>query len=303
MRNFYLFTTLVISLFLTACSASSVKTEASSLGQTSSMESLLTVVSQPGPIFFEKHLAANWSVPLSGLLNLEHPKAISAGLTDRDEPIQIFVYTIQHPKYGTFLIDSGVSESFVDAINNPDVSFIVKKAMNIAGVDTRLTTKDLIQKHSNIKGVLLTHIHVDHIMGLTDIASNIPVYSGPGDAQSTALINAATHGSTNRLLANVTSLQEWQFDEQGIVDVFGDGSLWAISSPGHTPGTTAYLVRSNNGPQLIVGDVTHTRWGWDNGVGPGTYSKDIPTGSASLKKLIALVEKEPKITVHPGHQN
>jgi hypothetical protein len=33
--------------------------------------------------------SADWSVPLAGLLNLNRPAAIEAGLKDRDEPIQV----------------------------------------------------------------------------------------------------------------------------------------------------------------------------------------------------------------------
>lgn len=267
------------------------------------MTDLLSVADLAGPIEFEKHRVANWAVPLSGLLNLDHPKALAAGLTDQDEPIQIFAYTLQHPEYGTYLIDSGVSERFVDAKNNPDISFLVKKAMNISAIDVLLTTKQLVAKYPSIQGVLLTHIHLDHIMGFTDIDENIPTFIGPGDTVVSSLQNLVTRGSTDRLLGNVKILQEWQFDERGVVDVFGDGSLWAISSPGHTPGTTAYLVRSTMGAQLIVGDVTHTRWGWDNAVGPGSYSIDGDTGSVSLQKLKSLVANKPNIKVHPGHQN
>ena len=140
-------------------------------------------------------------------------------------------------------------------------------------------------------------------MGLSDLSSDIPVYIGRGDASSSAVTHIATQGTTNRLLENVEYLQEWQFTEQGIIDVFGDGSLWAIHSPGHTPGTTAYLAITTDGPQLLVGDVTHTRWGWDNGVEPGSYSKDTKLNARSLKKLKNLVENHPTITAHPGHQN
>jgi glyoxylase-like metal-dependent hydrolase (beta-lactamase superfamily II) len=88
-----------------------------------------------------------------------------------------------------------------------------------------------------------------------------------------------------------------------VIDVFGDGSLWAIQSPGHTPGSTAYLARTTKGPQLMIGDATHTRWGWDNGVEPGTYSEDGPLSVVSLQKLLELSASHPAMTVHPGHQN
>lgn len=299
--------TTLSALVLQGCSATSVEIQNAKLGQASDMDSLLSTLNEPGLIVFEKHLSANWQVPLSGLLNLQHPKAISAGLADKDEAIQIFVYTLRHPIFGTFLVDSGISEGFIDAENNSDVSFIMKSAMNTSALDVVLTTKQvterLAQQKIDIAGVLLTHIHFDHIMGLSDLGSDVPVYLGPGDAKSSVLTHMATQGTTDRLLRNVEYLQEWQYTDSGVIDVFGDGSLWAIHSPGHTPGTTAYLARTIHGPQLLLGDVTHTRWGWDNGVEPGSYSSDKDLNAVSLKMLKDLVENHPSITAHPGHQN
>jgi len=206
---------------------------------------------------------------LSGLLNLKHPKAVSAGLKNKDEPVQLFLYTVTHPKYGVYLIDSGVSESFIDASNNSDVSFIVKKAMDIPSLKVLQTTKQIIEKHDSISGVLLTHLHLDHIMGFSDIASDIPVYVGPNGTKAKALIHIATRGTTNRLLKSVSVLNEWAFDESQVLDIFGDGSLWAIHVPGHSPGSTAYLDQS------VV----------------------------SLAMLKKLVSDHPSIEVHPGHQN
>lgn len=41
------------------------------------------------------------------------------------------------------------------------------------------------------------------------------------------------------------------------VDVMGDGTIWYLSTPGHTPGATAVLVRARDQAWLFVGD---TAW-------------------------------------------
>ena len=299
--------TLILSLalcafLLAACTATSNGTSTANLGRESNNAALIGSLKKPGPIRFEKITVANWQVPLSGLLNLEHPKAISAGLVDKEEDIQLFIYVLSHPSKGTFLIDSGISERFIDAKNNQDVSFIVKKAMNLSSIEVIKSTKEIANSIGSIKGVFLTHIHLDHIMGLVDLDKGIPIYTGPGDASSKLLTHAATRGTTDRLLANAGTLLEWQFGAEGIIDVFGDGSLWALHVPGHTPGATAYLANTENGPELMIGDATHTRWGWDKQVEPGSYSKDIAQSVQSLATLAALVSNHPAINVHPEHQ-
>lgn len=292
-------------LFLTlisACTASDVPTQASVLGQSSNLDRLLVSMQQPGKIEFAKIPAADWQVPLSGLLNLEHEKAVQAGLEDRQEKIQIYVYVLKHPSEGYFLVDSGVSSDFQQDGGNPDVAFLMGKVMGLDKLHVLKSTKQLLAELGSPAGVLLTHIHFDHIMGLSDIKAGVPVYIGPGDTRFKTATHMASRGTTNRLLKTTSKLNEWQFDEAGIVDVLGDGSLWAIHAPGHTPGATAYLANTDQGPQLMLGDATHTRWGWDNGVEAGTYSENIALSARSLAKLKKLVELAPNIQVHPGHQ-
>lgn len=289
-------------VLLVGCKASTVAVEPADLGVPSTWDALSNSITTSGPIEFKKHLAAHWAVPLSGLLNLEHPKAIEAGLEDKEESIDIYVYSIEHPQFGTFIVDSGVSESFSNSSVENEASWIVESAMNMAALDVQKTTKVLDSELGGIDGVLLTHIHMDHIMGLPDLTGT-PVYGGPGDASLSTFMNLFTQGTTNRILETVQSIGQWQFDDEGVIDVFGDGSLWAIHTPGHTPGATAYLANTTNGPQLMIGDATHTAWGWRNGVEPGTYSHDIEASKESLSTLKTLELKHTNLNIHPGHQS
>ena len=296
-----LFLWLLIAL-LSGCSAATIETQPGSLGLPISEADMLQALRQPGRLGFTKTVAAHWSVPLSGLLNLQHPKAQAANLKDRNEAIEIYVYIIEHPRHGTFLIDSGVAESLRDPKTNADLSTIVKMAMGTDSLTIKQSTHELANSHT-INGVFLTHIHLDHIMGLRDLPDSVPVYAGPGETQLRTFTNLFTQGTTNRLLGNLNVLLEWPFNSSQILDIFGDGSLFAICAPGHTPGTTAYLANTTSGLQLMLGDITHTRWGWENGVEAGTYSHDLPTSATSLAYMKQLANKLSAPVVHPGHQS
>ena len=297
----------VLSLFmllgLAGCQATSKQVISAELGTPVSTEEMLSALASPGSIQLTKHLSAHWQVPLSGLVNLKHPTALAANLTDRDEPIEIYTYSLIHPELGNYLIDSGVSTRFSEPDNNQDVSFLVKTAMNTDQLKVVLTTQDIAKQLGGIDGVFLTHIHLDHIMGLTDLDDGIPVYLGKGDASLRDFMNLFTMGTTNRLLQRQTHLNEWDHSVTSYIDVFGDGSVFAIAAPGHTPGTTAYIANTTDGVQLMLGDVTHTRWGWENQVEPGTYSVDQPQSAKSLLNMIQLAEAIVGVKVHPGHQS
>lgn len=301
--------TLYLSALATGCVASRHSTTPSGLGRAASGAEMLAVLAQPGPIFLETVVAADWSVPLSGLVNLDHPLAEQAGLEDRDEAIQIYFHVLRHPRLGTYIVDSGVADAFREPATNPYLSFIVETAMNTDALTVRTTTGEWIRAQSEpLAGVFLTHIHLDHIMGLPDVPADTPVYAGPAETGAAKLVNMFSVGTTDSLLGGVGPLREWPFEQDpsdlfaGVVDVFGDGSVWALHVPGHSPGSTAFLVRTTDGPVLLVGDASHTSWGWTNGVEPGTFSDDKERSAESLATLRDLVDRFPQVDVRLGHQ-
>lgn len=297
------------ALHLVGCAASQHPTVAAPLGRSASSEEMLRVLDQPGPVQFEVIVAADWAVERSGLINLDHPAAVAAGLEDGSEPIQIYTYGLVHPRFGTFLVDSGVSEEFEDPERNERVGFLVRQAMNTDALAVRKSTRAWLAAHGGaLDGVFLTHIHIDHVMGLADVPAATPVYTGPGETVSEGFLNLFTQSTTDALLEPVGPLREWAFETDpsgrfaGVIDVFGDGSVWAVHVPGHSPGSTAFVVRTPDGAKLLVGDASHTAWGWRNGVEPGTFSANGPESAKSLAALRRLAAEHPDLEVHLGHQ-
>ena len=115
-------------------------------------------------------------------------------------------------------------------------------------------------------------LHIDHISGMPDVLNDVPLYIGASESTATSFKNMFVRGATDQLLKDKQPLQEWHFQPdpqnklEGIVDVFEDGSVFAIKVPGHTPGSTAFLIRTTHGPVLLTGDTCHTRLGWEHTV-------------------------------------
>ncbi len=145
-------------------------------------------------------------------------------------------------------------------------------------------------------------------MGIPDIPAGTPIYVGPGEPSASSFLNLFSRGTIDRLLESADALRVWPFEEdhdqrfESVVDIFGDGSVWAIQVPGHSPGSTAFVVRTPTGPKLLVGDASDTKWGWEHGVEPGTFSLDGPRSVASLAGLRELAREFPQLEVHLGHQ-
>ncbi len=272
----------------------------SKLGTSSDEQNLIKSFTQGGTVELTTIIAADWEVPLSGVLNLKHSRAKDADLVDRPEPIQIYAYYISHPKFGDYLIDTGVSKEFFEDPESLGVPKWLVPQLNLDQMSVLSTTQQILtQLDRPLKGVFLTHLHLDHISGLPEIARNIPIYVGLNETRGKYWLYAATRGTTDQLLQGRPALQEWQ---SRYIDIFGDGSVFAIHLPGHTPGSTAYLVNSTSGPILLTGDVSHTAWGWRHDVEPGLFSRDRKANAESLHYLVTLVDRYPEIEVKLGHQ-
>jgi len=266
----------------------------------------------PGPIEVQTINSADWTVPLAGLLNLKSAAAREAHLTDHPEPIHIFAHVVRHPQFGTYLVDTGVSQQLMDDPSGHGVSWVVRTVMPLDKIEMRNSTAQILARiPDGVQGVFFTHLHVDHISGMPDIPRAVPLYVGRGESTQTSLLNAFVRGTTTKLLEGKADLQEWSFrPDEGhkglvvgdVVDIFGDASAFAISVPGHTPGSTAYVLRTPRGPILLTGDTCHTRWGWEHSVEPGSYTADQPTNRKSLLLLEELVRRHPAMDVRPGHQ-
>lgn len=277
------------------------------LGKSSSSSAMERSLEQPGPLQVETVVGADWQIDRSGLIDLSDPAAKEAGLHDGAEPIKVLMHAVHHPTRGLFLVDTGVERQVgIDPGNSALGSLLpmVSAPMKVQND----TATWLGQQDQPVAGVLLTHLHIDHVMGIPDLDPNVPLYAGPGETSHRNAQSLVTAPIIDRELAGKGPIQEWAFEPDpdkvfaGVIDVFGDASLWALWVPGHTAGSTAYLARTPSGPVLFTGDVSHTRWGWDHHVPPGSFSADRPQAAASFKLLQALATRHPNMQVRLGHQ-
>jgi glyoxylase-like metal-dependent hydrolase (beta-lactamase superfamily II) len=83
-------------------------------------------------------------------------------------------------------------------------------------------------------------------------------------------------------------------------DVFGDGTVVILRTPGHTPGHQALLVRlKEKGPVLLSGDAAHFHENYENNGVPG-FNYDRAETIASLERL-KQIEKNLHATVIIQH--
>ncbi|MFL0250285.1 hypothetical protein ACJDT4_07595 [Clostridium neuense] len=84
------------------------------------------------------------------------------------------------------------------------------------------------------------------------------------------------------------------------IDIFGDHSFWAISTPGHTKGHTSYFVNIKEHPILIAGDACCISLSMAKGVGPS--GSDVTLGQKSFERIMQFLKDNPEVKVWMGHE-
>ncbi|RYY93658.1 MAG: N-acyl homoserine lactonase family protein [Comamonadaceae bacterium] len=149
-----------------------------------------------------------------------------------------------------------------------------------------------------VKYVGISHFHADHTGQLGTV---------PG---ATLLIGerewAALRSTPPMAGANVAGFTHWltgggKVEPQAAdKDVFGDGTVMVLRTPGHTPGHQSLLVRlKDKGPVVLVGDAAHFHENYQSNGVPG-FNYDRAQTVASIER-IKEIEKNLKATVIIQH--
>ena len=85
----------------------------------------------------------------------------------------------------------------------------------------------------------------------------------------------------------------------GDLDVFGDGSVIVLSTPGHTPGHQSLLVRlPKTGYVVLTGDLAHFKDNWDNDRVPSMNTNAEQTHASRAKVLQVLTDKKAQLWIN-----
>jgi N-acyl homoserine lactone hydrolase len=135
-------------------------------------------------------------------------------------------------------------------------------------------------KPADIKYVAVSHTHPDHI-------GNVELFP-----QAMLLVQKAEYEWPNPLGVGRFKAEHPVTKLEGDYDVFSDGSVTIISTPGHTPGHQSLLVKlPKTGALVLSGDAVHFKSNWENrGVPSGNTDKDKTL--SSMQRISDVLAKE-----------
>jgi len=217
--------------------------------------------------------------------------------------VPVMAYLVRHAKKGDILIDTGFDASFAKSGhgNFGCLGRLFNFARQKPGSDIAAQLKRL---NANLSAVYFTHMHVDHTSGAPALPRGIPYFAGKGTLADSY---ADIFGLCMNHLDGIEAIDEIDFAAAPLVagvgrvfDIFGDGSVWAIHTPGHSAGHMSFLVNTKTGPKLITGDASHTGYGFKNNIAPGK-TQDRQQSRDSLKALRGLAERNKQMEIYFGH--
>lgn len=243
---------------------------------------------------------------LSGALNLDHPSC--EGIADADITAPLYAFLVIHPRLGPLLIDTGCSSDYLDNPYGHMKGFLLLRVMNRVNVqrdetiESRLAQNGL--KPSDIRCLLLTHLHFDHTSGLSAFPEGIPMIAGNGEKSITIPgFVEPRHFRKGDMLSMLDFTSPYAVDTPlgTSIDIVGDGSILAISTPGHTAGHVSWLVNTDSGPILIAGDAVVLRKSLELRVGTGSYAASRKGAQKTLERIVDNRAAYPGLRIWPGH--
>jgi len=182
----------------------------------------------------------------------------------RDETLPVHVFLVEHPD-GLLLFDTGQTSR----ATSPDwfptwhPFFRLSRFELSAEDEVAPQLRGLGFGPTDVRWVVLSHLHTDHIGGVGDFAAS--------DVLVPRLEWELAAGRLGQIRGYLP--QHWPTDVTPTLvdfrgpplgpfaatyDVAGDGTMILVPTPGHTRGHAALLVRNDTETRLLAGDMAHT---------------------------------------------
>jgi N-acyl homoserine lactone hydrolase len=239
-------------------------------------------------------------------------RALGVGVAQEqwhEMPVQAFL--VEHPRAGLVLVDTGFHSA---------VAVDPRQGMGRLGglvfKDLRMESDQAVPAQlrrlgidpGDVRVVLLTHLHSDHASGIAQFPdARFLVSSTEWEAASHG--GGTTDGYFKRQFDHAFDYRLLDFESDAAdsystfgrsYDVFGDGSVRMVFTPGHTAGHCSVVLRLKDREALIASDAAYTLRTISDTAVPYRM-EDEHRFRRSLREIQRYIEQTPGALVIPGH--
>ena len=224
----------------------------------------------------------------------------------RTEPLPIYAFAIEHPE-GVIVVDTGetarVSEPGYFPRWQPFFRFAVRERVQPEH-EIGPQLKQLGIMPSDVRRVVMTHLHTDHAGGLHHFPDN-EILVARAELEYAAGLRGRVRGYPNKrwpawfrpTLVDLPADPFGPFPESMALTQAGDVTLVAV--PGHTPGQLAVVVEDGDHTVLLAGDSSYTQdallRGVVDGVGPDEAAERL-----THERILSYAAETPTVYL-PAH--
>jgi len=240
---------------------------------------------------------------------LSQPRAMLGARRSRWSWVPVPVFLVEHPTAGPLLIDTGFDASVQDTARTSlgRRQAWVLPARQAAGESAPEQLRARGVDPSDIRVVVMTHLHNDHASGAVQFPqATFVVTSAEWDA---ACAGGFPEGYRH---AHYDHAFDWRTVDHAApealpyagfersLDLFGDGSVRLVSTPGHTLGHQSIVLALAGAELLLTADAAYTRRTIDEQLVP-IFFADVPLYERSLAQIRDYVKQRPNAVVIAGH--
>jgi glyoxylase-like metal-dependent hydrolase (beta-lactamase superfamily II) len=226
------------------------------------------------------------------------------------EDVPVIAFLVEHPGAGAILVDTGF---------HPSVAVDSTGAMGRYG---GLVFKDIRMEHdqavpdqlrerglepSEVSTVVMTHLHTDHAGAISEfpqatfVLSDTEWEAAAGGRELDGYVKRQFDHAFDYRLLDFESAESDSFASFGrSFDLFGDGSVRLVFTPGHTAGHLSVVLRLRDREALLCSDAAYTRSTIEDTRLPYKM-EDEHRFRRSLREIQLYAEQTPDALVVPGH--
>ncbi len=222
-------------------------------------------------------------------------------------PVPAFL--VEHPSAGALVIDTGLHPSCANDVSGNmgrAARFVYLPRMeHDQALRVQLPARGV--ELADVRVVIMTHLHVDHASAVSEFPG--ATFLVDRREWAAAAAGGFRDGYHHRQFDHAFDWRSVDYESEPVesfagfarsFDVFGDGSVRLVSTPGHTPGHQSVVLRCAHGEVLVVGDAAYTEAELRGEARPLLVG-DGHLHRRSLREIADYRRQTPDALLIPGH--